>query len=173
MIGGHPRVPARRRRRGLLGLAFSAGAFAALPEAWGQGAPTEEAFPGWTLRCFEQVAASDAHCTAFSDSQGARLIVATAKDGSPARIVIHVPPGAAQGDPIGLYLDSELTLQLRVWSCTERYCEAAMDPDAVPTVLPRLMADTKGIIIYRMADNLHLVPVSLGDFDKVWRAAQP
>lgn len=149
----------------LMGLGVSA--------AFGQGAVREESFPGWTLRCFDEVESAEAHCTAFSNSEGARLIVATAKDGSPPRIVVHVPPEAEEGDPVALHLDSDATLQVRVWGCTERYCEAAMDSEAVSAVVSRLVADTKGIIIYRMRDNMHLVPVSLTDFDKVWRAAQP
>lgn len=143
-----------------------------------QGHSSDETFRDWAVRCVNTPDAAGARCLAFSRSSGAQLVVAgIANTGNPnmppARIVVHVPRGVAVGEPVAVYLDSEVTFQLRVGRCNDRYCEAQVAPDAVSAVLPRLVADTKGLIIYRLADDLLLASFSLVDFDKAWKVARP
>lgn len=130
---------------------------------------TEEEFRGWKVRCLKE----DSGCTAFTQSQGAQLIVAMNEQADvPVRVALHVPPQAGKDQPIALYLDSEVSFQVRTWNCTQAYCEGQVAPQATNTVLTRLISDTKGMIIYRLEKDLHMVPIELAEFDKAWKAAR-
>lgn len=131
---------------------------------------TEEEFSGWLVRCLED----KQECTAFTKSQGAQLIVAlnNNKEDVPVRVALHIPPGAGKGEPVALYLDSDVTFQVRTWNCTDRYCEGQVATEATTAVLTRLIADTKGLIIYRLEKDIHLVPITLSKFNEAWKFAR-
>lgn len=128
-------------------------------------------FEGWRVKCNE----GSGQCVAFTTSKGAQLLIGERKDKKNALetlLAIHIPAKAQKGDPIALHLDSDITLQVKVWDCNKIYCEAQVNPDAVPSVIPRLIADNKGLIIYRLDGNILVVPVSLVDFSKALKAVR-
>lgn len=131
-------------------------------------APKVERFDNWEVRCVE----GPAGCVAVSMGQAAQVIVAqpTARKAKGPLIAVHIPPTSGKGEPVALHLDSGLTFQVRIWNCTDRFCEAQVDPNAIATVLPLLIADTSGVIAFRIGEDMHVVPFSLIGFSKALKA---
>lgn len=146
----------------VLGMGVAQGPAQAAP------APKVERFDNWEVRCVE----GPDGCVAVSMGQAAQVIVAqpAARKKQGPLIAVHIPPTSGKGEPVALHLDSGLTFQVRIWNCTDQFCEAQVDPKAVATVLPLLIADTRGVIAFRIGEDMHVVPFSLIGFSKALKA---
>lgn len=148
------------------GLTLILAAVVAGPLADAAAQPKTEKFRGWEVRCDGKD-----DCIAVSVTEGAQFIVATKTKGDEApTLMVHVPPQAQKDDPVVIHPESGPTFQTRIWDCTEKFCEARIASEANPTVLGKMIADTKGYIVYRLGENLHVVTFSLVDFRKALEA---
>lgn len=127
-----------------------------------------EKFESWEVRCFND----QRGCAAILDNQSAQIVVVQTRKEKTPQMMIHIPPQAKKGEPVAMHLNSGVTFHARVWKCTKKFCMAPINPDALATILPRLIADTDGVIAYSVNDTMSIVPFSLMGFSKALKAVR-